>query len=53
MRSTDEKFKYILPYAAKRAFKILFKVKPESQKKYEKEYKAYQRRVNDAKKDAR
>ena len=53
MRSTDEKFKYILPYAAKRAFKILFKVKPESQKKYEKEYKAYQKRVNDAKKDAR
>ena len=53
MRSTDEKFKYILPYAAKRAFKILFKVKPEAQKKYEKEYKAYQKRVDDAKKESR
>ena len=53
MRSTDEKFKYILPYAGKRAFKILFKVKPEEQKKYEKEYKAYQKKVEQAKKEAK
>lgn len=50
MRSTDEKFNYILPYAGKRAMRILFKIKPKEQKQYEKEYKAYKKKVEAYKK---
>jgi ferredoxin len=51
MRRSEDKFKYILPYSAKHAFKILFKVKPEEQKKFEKDYNAYKKKVAEAKKD--
>lgn len=53
MRRSEDKFKYILPYSAKRAVKILFKKKPESQKQYEKEYKEYKKKVEAAKKEAK
>ena len=48
----EDKFKHILPYQAKRAVKIVFNKKLKEEKEYNKEYKAYQKKVEKAKKEA-
>ncbi len=48
---SEDKFKHILPYQAKRAGRILFRRKSKEEKEYNKKYKAYQKRVKLAKKD--
>ncbi len=45
MVRSEDKFKYILPYQAKRALKILTRRKTKEEKEYLKKYKSYQKRV--------
>ncbi len=45
MVKSEDKFKYILPYQAKRVVKILTRRKTKEEKEYLKKYKNYQKRV--------
>ncbi|MBR5976665.1 MAG: FAD-dependent oxidoreductase [Clostridia bacterium] len=45
MVTADDKFKYILPNAAKRALKIAVHYQPKEQKEYEKKYKEFRKAI--------
>lgn len=49
MRRSEDKFKYILPYAAKRAFKIVFKPKTRAEKLSNKAHKLFKKNLKLAK----
>jgi ferredoxin len=45
MVKADDKFKYILPNAAKRAFKIAIHYQPKEEKEYNKKYKEFRQAI--------